>query len=60
MDKGILVIDMPECCNKCISYVKMPYPYNNSFCGINKHNIRAEEAKSDLCPLKPMPIKKPY
>lgn len=62
MDKAILVIDMPSCCNECSLMFQDEYSY---FCPIkcdeNKtdlyDNYIVLHRKPDWCPLKPMPKK---
>lgn len=58
MSKAILVIDMPESCRECDSYVIGSVV----FCGINGEKIEQEvmngNKKSEKCPLRNMPEKK--
>lgn len=58
MDKAILVIDMPICCDECFALDDNgDYP----FCLITQeqrgYTFRTREQKMDRCPLKPMPKK---
>ena len=63
MNKAILVIDMPSCCNECSLMVKDEYSY---FCPIkcdeNKTDLYDNyimfHRKPDWCPLKPLPDKR--
>lgn len=65
MNKAILVLDMPNCCNECYLMVEDEYSY---YCP-----IKCEENKTDLydnyimfhrkpywCPLQKIPKKKEY
>ena len=62
MNKAILVIDMPSCCNECSLMVKDEYSY---FCPIkcdeNKTDLYDNyimfHRKPDWCPLKSIPKK---
>lgn len=56
MNKAILVIDMPSCCDECFALDDNgDYP----FCLITQeqrgYNFRTREQKMDRCPLKPAP-----
>ena len=56
MNKAILVIDMPDCCDECFALDDNgDYP----FCIITQeqrgYNFRTREQKMDRCPLKPAP-----
>ena len=56
MNKAILVIDMPNCCDECFALDDNgDYP----FCIITQeqrgYNFRTREQKMDRCPLKPAP-----
>ena len=56
MNKAILVIDMPSCCDECFALDDNgDYP----FCIITQeqrgYNFRTREQKMDRCPLKPAP-----
>ena len=56
MNKAILVIDMPNCCDECFALDgNGDYP----FCIITQeqrgYNFRTREQKMDGCPLKPAP-----
>lgn len=60
MDKAILVIDMPSCCNECKIRVDDEYsnwcPYDNPEPnGVWKYVDNG--TKPDWCPLKPVPKK---
>ena len=55
MNKAILVIDMPSCCDECFALDDNgDYP----FCIITQeqrgYNFRTREQKMDRCPLKPI------
>lgn len=62
MNKAVLVIDMPSCCNECSLMFKDEYSY---FCPVkcdeNKTDLYDNyimfHRKPDWCPLKPMPKK---
>lgn len=61
MDKAILIIDMPRCCNECFAIDDSgDYP----LCRITQeqkgYTFRTREQKMDECPLKKMPYKKKY
>ena len=56
MNKAILVIDMPNCCDECFALNDNgDYP----MCCITQeqrgYNFRVREQKMDKCPLKPIP-----
>ena len=56
MNKAILVIDMPSCCDECFALDDNgDYP----FCIITQeqrgYNFRTREQKMDMCTLKPAP-----
>lgn len=58
MDKAILVIDMPSCCDECFALDDSgDYP----FCLITQeqkgYTFRTREQKMDKCPLKKLPEK---
>ena len=59
MSKAILVIDMPESCEKCPCF--QGYDILNAYCGKVEKIIPFEEengfAKPDWCPLKELPEK---
>ena len=61
MSKAILVIDMPESCEKCPLFHGF---YTDMTCGANNYSINypyPKDFKQDWCPLKPIPDKKlPY
>lgn len=58
MDKAILVIDMPNCCNECFALDDNGNYYT---CLITQEQkgfrFKAREQKMDKCPLKPIPEK---
>ena len=59
MNKAILIIDMPSCCDECFALNDNgDYP----FCLITQeqrgYNFRTREQKMSKCPLKPAPEKK--
>lgn len=58
MNKAILVIDMPECCNEC-RFLNDNYDYPECIVtGETKgYTFKAREQKMDKCPLKPLPEK---
>ena len=58
MNKAILVIDMPNCCDECFALDDSgDYP----FCLITQeqrgYTFRTREQKMDKCPLRPVPEK---
>jgi hypothetical protein len=63
MNKAILVIDMPSCCNECSLIFEDEYSY---FCPVkcekNKTDLYENyirlHRKPDWCPLKPFPDKR--
>ena len=66
--KGIIVVDIPECCIKTDGSVKCPLAWNSQFCssfspkGLDMTNGEWEEIymtgeKPDWCPIKPVPKK---
>ena len=61
MDKAILVIDMPESCDKCPLFHGF---YTDMTCGANNYGINypyPKDFRQDWCPLKLLPEKKlPY
>ena len=62
MSKAILIIDMPEACNKCEFYQLAIYASGklHGTCARTREYVSPEEVtikKSDKCPLKPMPEK---
>ena len=70
MSKGIIVLDMPECCVTPECRVKCPLAWNAQFCskfspkGLNTTNgeweeIYAKGIRPDWCPIKPLPEKLP-
>ena len=56
MDKAILVIDMPECCDEC-RFLNDSHDYPECIVtGETKgYTFRIREQKMDRCPLKPAP-----
>lgn len=58
MNKAILVIDMPNCCNECFAFNDSG---DYSECLITKdfrgYRFRSREQKMYNCPLKPLPEK---
>lgn len=68
MAKGIIVVDMPECCITPGGRVKCPLAYNTIFCsrfspkGMDITNgewgeIYDQGIRPNWCPIKPMPEK---
>ena len=47
MSKSVLVIDTPDCCEKC--------PIDYAHC--SEHGTKRYSAKSEWCPLRPLPPK---
>ena len=58
MDKAILVIDMPSCCDEC-RFLDDNYDYPNCIVTgeTRGYTFRTREQKMDKCPLKPVPRK---
>ena len=58
MDKAILVIDMPSCCDECFTFDDSG---DHPMCLVTEeyrgYRFRAREEKMDKCPLKPLPTK---
>lgn len=57
MNKAILVIDMPESCDKCPLFHGF---YTDMTCGANNYGINypyPKDFRQDWCPLKPVPDK---
>lgn len=57
MDKAILVIDMPESCDKCPLFHGF---YTDMTCGANNYGINypyPKDFRQDWCPLTPLPEK---
>ena len=57
MKKAILVIDMPESCDKCPLFHGF---YTDMTCGANNYGINypyPKDFRQDWCPLKPVPEK---
>ena len=55
MSKAILVIDMPESCDKCPLFHGF---YTDMTCGANNYGINypyPKDFRQDWCPLKPAP-----
>ena len=58
MNKAILVIDMPNCCDKCFALDDNgDYPKCIITGETKGYTFRTREQKMDKCPLKPMPEK---
>lgn len=55
MNKGIIVVNTPECCDECefMCYDQ----YNNNFCFMADVDELIEDDKPDWCPIKPAPEK---
>lgn len=58
MDKAILVIDMPSCCDEC-RFLDDNYDYPNCIVTgeTRGYTFRTREQKMNKCPLKPVPRK---
>ena len=58
MNKSILVIDTPSCCNEC-KFLNDNYDYPECIItGESRgYNFKTRENKMDKCPLKPLPKK---
>ena len=58
MNKAILVIDMPKCCEECL-YCDGDFYGDRECLLINKYLIEddLDKKRSFMCPLKPMPQK---
>lgn len=57
MDKAILIIDMPDSCDKCPLFHGF---YSNMTCGVNHYGIDypyPKDFRQDWCPLKKLPEK---
>ena len=57
MNKAILVIDIPESCDKCPLFHGF---YTDMTCGANNYGINypyPKDFRQDWCPLKPVPEK---
>lgn len=57
MNKAILVIDMPDSCDKCPLFHGF---YTDMTCGANHYGINypyPKDFRQDWCPLKPLPDK---
>lgn len=61
MQKAILVMDMPECCDECSL---LNYSFDYPVCIISGETrgyaFRTKERKMDKCPLKLVPEKRGY
>lgn len=58
MDKAILVIDMPRCCDECFALEDNgDYPMCLITHEQRGYTFRTREQKMDKCPLKPLPEK---
>lgn len=53
MAKAVLVMDMPESCDRC--RFKLNVPYNRNYCYINQNSCDKECRKPDWCPLRELP-----
>lgn len=55
MSKGIILVDVPECCDKCdlMCYDQ----YKDKFCFMVGFDEPIEDDKPDWCPIKPAPEK---
>ena len=56
MNKAILIIDMPESCDKCPLFHSF---YTDMTCGANNYGINypyPKDFKQDWCPLKPLDV----
>lgn len=60
--KGIIIVDMPDNCNRCRFYYFARYGHTGKLCGgcriIPNVAIRDSSVKQDWCPIKLMPEKK--
>lgn len=62
MSKGLLIVDMPEACNKCEFYQLAMFVGGrlHGTCARTREYVSPEEVtikRSDRCPLKPIPEK---
>ena len=60
MDKAILVIDMPKCCNACpicASYAESAFSIREYWCTVSENTYVDPYDKPKWCPLKPAPEK---
>ena len=58
MDKAILVIDMPSCCNECFALDEYgDYPVCRITQEQRGYTFRTREQRMSKCPLKPLPKK---
>lgn len=61
MSKGIIVVDIPECCDLCQfsshAYDLEPFEDGECYCSIMMESVDRihEGEKSEWCPIKPMP-----
>lgn len=59
MNKAILVIDMPKCCDECLALDDNgDYPYCLITGECRGYTFRVREQKMDKCPLKSVPNKR--
>lgn len=65
MKKGIIVVDMPECCDLCRfssqAYDLEPFEEGEGYCSLKMESVDRipEGEKPGWCPIKSMPEKKP-
>ena len=62
MNKGILVMDQPDCCYECPCYVPscdIDFDFDEDVCGATQ-NVTYGNASPDWCPIKPAPQKIKY
>ena len=60
MNKAILVIDMPKCCNECAicaSYAESAFSPREYWCTVSDNTDVDPYDKPKWCPLKPVPDK---
>lgn len=58
MDKAILVIDMPSCCDECFALDDYgDYPVCRITQEQRGYNFRTREQKMSKCPFRPLPKK---
>ena len=56
--KAVLVMDMPECCDKCFMLDDSgDYPMCRFTQEVRGYNFRTRERKMDRCPLRELPKK---
>ena len=64
MSKGIMIVDIPECCDLCRfssqAYDLEPFEDGEGYCSIKMKSLDQiqEGEKPDWCPIRPMPEKK--